>query len=87
MRLLAAVSAAQLMLGLAGLAKELRSRGSFDIGIVRGSPATIERDQWITSTSLSAPGLMLRSKQLVRSGSLHSTVKQLRELSWCWASS
>ena len=59
MRLLAAVSAAQLMLGLAGLAKALRSRGSFDIGIMRGSPATIERDQWITGTSLSAPGLML----------------------------
>jgi hypothetical protein len=59
MRLLAAVSAAQLMLGLAGLAKALRSRGSFDIGIMRGSPATIDRDQWVTGTSLSAPGLML----------------------------
>jgi len=59
MRLLAAVSTAQLMLGLAGLAKALRGRGSFDIGIMRGSPATIKRDQWVTGTSLSAPGLML----------------------------
>jgi hypothetical protein len=59
MRLLAAVSAAQLILGLAGLAKALRSRGSFDIGIMRGSPATVARDQWVTGTNLSAPGLML----------------------------
>lgn len=59
MKLLAAVSAAQLMLGLAGLAQALRSRGSFDIGIMRGAPATIDRDQWVTGTSLSAPGLML----------------------------
>jgi uncharacterized membrane protein len=59
MRLLAAVSATQLVLGLSGLAKALRSRGSFDIGVLRGSPATIDRDQWVTGTSLSAPGLML----------------------------
>ena len=59
MRLLAIVSAAQLMLGFAGLARAIRNRGSFDIGIMRGSPTTIERDQWVTGTSLSAPGLML----------------------------
>jgi hypothetical protein len=37
----------------------LRDRTAFDIGFWRGSTDTIGRDQWITGTNLSAPGVML----------------------------
>ena len=56
---LAAVSAVQLVLGVLGLRRALRERTAFDIGFWRGSTDTIERDQWITGTNLSAPGVML----------------------------
>jgi UDP:flavonoid glycosyltransferase YjiC (YdhE family) len=58
-RRLAAVSAVQLALGVAGLRRALRERTAYDIGFLRGSTDTIERDQWITGTNLSAPGVML----------------------------
>ncbi len=56
---LALVSAVQLALGVAGLRRALRKRTAYDIGFLRGSTDTIERDQWITGTNLSAPGVML----------------------------
>ncbi|TDK25757.1 glycosyltransferase [Arthrobacter crusticola] len=56
---LALVSAAQLVLGVAGLRRALRKRTAYDIGFLRGSSDTIERDQWLTGTNLSAPGGML----------------------------
>ncbi|WP_159801048.1 glycosyltransferase [Arthrobacter zhaoguopingii] len=55
----ALVSAAQLALGVAGLHRALRKRTAYDIGFLRGSTDTIERDQWLTGTNLSAPGGML----------------------------
>jgi hypothetical protein len=56
---LAALSTVQLVLGVLGLRRALRERTAFDIGFLRGSTDTIERDQWITGTNLSAPGVML----------------------------
>jgi MGT family glycosyltransferase len=58
-RPLAVISAAQLALGVLGLRRALRDRTAFDIGFWRGSTDTIGRDQWITGTNLSAPGVML----------------------------
>lgn len=59
MKRLVAVSAVQRGLGVAGLRRALRDRTAYDIGIMRGSPEHIGRDQWVTGTNLSAPGIML----------------------------
>lgn len=56
---LAMVSTVQLALGVVGLRRALKYRTVCDIGILRGSAATLERDQWFIGTNLSAPGLML----------------------------
>lgn len=56
---LAAVSAAQLGLGVTGLRKALRDRTPYDLGFRRGSAENIERDQWLSGTALSAPNVML----------------------------
>ena len=59
MRLLGAVSAVQLGLGLVGLRQALRDGTEYDLGFMRGSPATIKRDLWFMGTNLSAPAWML----------------------------
>lgn len=56
---LAVLSTIQLTLGVTGLLRAMKHRSVCDIGILRGSPATLERDQWFIGTNLSAPGLML----------------------------
>jgi UDP:flavonoid glycosyltransferase YjiC (YdhE family) len=66
---LAVLSTLQLTLGLTGLRRALKHRSVCDIGILRGSPATLERDQWFIGTNLSAPGLML-ALQAVCAGTL-----------------
>jgi hypothetical protein len=58
-RLLGAVSAVQLGLGLVGLRQALRDGTAYDLGFMRGSPATIKRDLWFMGTNLSAPAWML----------------------------
>jgi len=57
--LLGAVSAVQLGLGLVGLRQALRDGTEYDLGFMRGSPATIKRDLWFMGTNLSAPAWML----------------------------
>lgn len=59
MKRLAAVSAAQLGLGVTGLRTALRDRRPYDLGFRRGSAENIERDQWFIGTALSAPNYML----------------------------
>jgi cation transport ATPase len=59
MKMLGTLATVQLGLGVAGLAKALKDGTAYDIGFLRGSPDTISRDQWITGTNLSAPGVML----------------------------
>jgi hypothetical protein len=59
MKPLVGLATAQLALGLVGLGHALRHRSSYDIGIMHGSPELIGREQWVTGTSLSAPGVML----------------------------
>ena len=59
MKPLVGLATAQLALGLVGLGHALRHRSSYDIGIMHGSPELIGREQWVTGTGLSAPGVML----------------------------
>ena len=68
---LALVSAAQLPLGVAGLRPALRKRTAYDIGFLRGSTDTIERDQWLTGTNLSAPGVLLVLQAACTAALLH----------------
>lgn len=70
MKALAAVSAAQLALGLAGLRKALRDRTSYDVWKLKGDPRHIERDHWVAGTNLSAPGVMLVLQGLATLGLL-----------------
>jgi energy-converting hydrogenase Eha subunit A len=60
-RLVAAVSAAQLFVGVAGQAIALRRRLPYDVGLVgmRGRPEHVARDSWLLGTALSAPVTML----------------------------
>jgi hypothetical protein len=58
-RSLAAVSTANLALGLAGLWAGIRKPDPYDFRIFRGSPRHIGAKQWLTGTALSAPGVML----------------------------
>ncbi|MEX5271106.1 hypothetical protein [Kocuria sabuli] len=59
MKRLAAVSAAQLCLGVTGLRRALRDRNAYDVGFRRGSAENMESDQWFIGTALSAPNFML----------------------------
>ena len=59
MRLLGAVSAVQLGLGLVGLRQALRDGTEYDLGFTRGTPETMKRDLWFMGTNLSAPAWML----------------------------
>jgi hypothetical protein len=60
-RALVAVSAAQLIAGVAGQALAVRQRLAFDIAVLRwrGSADRVARDTWLFGTGLSAPVTML----------------------------
>src|SRR5690242_13345784 len=58
-RLLAAVSAAQLALGLSGMAVAIRRRRAFDIPFWHGRESAVGRDSVLMGTALSAPVMML----------------------------
>ena len=58
-RVLAAVSAAQLLSGLGGMALAIRRRHAFDIPFWRGEPSAVGRDCVLIGTALSAPVVML----------------------------
>ena len=64
MRLLGVISAVQLGLGLLGVRKALRDGTVYDLGFLRGSPATMKRDLWLMGTNLSAPAWMLLAQAL-----------------------
>ncbi|MEX5303210.1 hypothetical protein [Kocuria sabuli] len=59
MKRLAAVSAAQLCLGVTGRRRALRDRIAYDVGFRRGAAENMESDQWFRGTALSAPNFML----------------------------
>lgn len=61
-RVLPAVSAAQLAVGLWGLALCIRRRHPFHFLFLQGRPDTIARDSILVGTALSAPGAMLASQ-------------------------
>jgi hypothetical protein len=63
-KLLGVISAAQLGLGLLGVRKALRDGTAYDLGFLRGSPATMKRDLWFGGTNLSAPAWMLLAQAL-----------------------
>ena len=64
MRLLGVISAVQLGLGLLGVRKALRDGTVYDLGFLRGSPATMKRDLWLMGTNLSPPAWMLLAQAL-----------------------
>ena len=64
MKLLGVISAAQLGMGLVGLRKALHEGTEYDLGFLRGSPATTKRDLWFMGTNLSAPLWMLLAQAL-----------------------
>src|ERR1700722_3024929 len=61
-RVLAAVSAAQLLSGLGGMALAIRRRHAFDIPFWRGEPSAVGRDCVLMGTALSAPVVMLAAQ-------------------------
>jgi hypothetical protein len=63
-KLLGVTSAAQLGMGLVGLRKALHDGTEYDLGFLRGSPATTKRDLWFMGTNLSAPAWMLLAQAL-----------------------
>lgn len=58
-QLLAGVSAAQLAVGLGGMALAIRRRRAFDIPFWQGQEPTVGRDSLLMGTALSAPVVML----------------------------
>lgn len=58
-QMLAAVSAAQLALGLSGMAVAIHRRRAFDIPFWHGQQSTVGRDSLLMGTALSAPVIML----------------------------
>ena len=58
------ISAAQLGMGLVGLRKALRDGTEYDLGFLRGSPATAKRELLVMGTNLSAPAWMLLAQAL-----------------------
>ena len=64
MKLLGVISAAQLGMGLVGLRKALHEGTEYDLGFLRGSPATMKRDLLFMGTNLSAPVWMLLAQAL-----------------------
>ena len=59
---LAAVSAAQLAVGVAGQLVALRRRRNFDVGFLKGSPDHVGRDSFWAGTAYSAPSYMLAAQ-------------------------
>src|SRR5829696_6591785 len=51
-------------MGLVGLRKALHEGTEYDLGFLRGSPATTKRDLWFMGTNLSAPLWMLLAQAL-----------------------
>lgn len=64
MKFLGVISAVQLGLGILGLRKALHDGTEYDLGFMRGSPATIRRDLWFMGTNLSPPAWMLLAQTL-----------------------
>jgi hypothetical protein len=58
-RVLAAVSAAQLVSGLCGMALAVRRRHAFDVPYWHGQESSVGRDSVLVGTALSAPVVML----------------------------
>lgn len=63
-RRLAAVSAAQLAVGLTGLRVALRRGHVWDLQLIRGNPDNLRRDAVWLGTALSAPGPMLAAQMV-----------------------
>ncbi len=61
-RRLAAVSAAQLAVGMLGLAVALRRDHSYHFLFLRGRPDKVRRDAWLMGTAFSAPAVMLTAQ-------------------------
>lgn len=61
---LVAVSAVQLVAGLAGQRVAVREGRTFDIALIgwRGEPERVARDSWLLGTGLSAPVVMLATQ-------------------------
>jgi hypothetical protein len=60
--MLAAVSAAQLLSGLGGMALAIRRHHAFDVPFWRGQPSAVGRDCVLMGTALSAPVVMLAAQ-------------------------
>ncbi len=58
-RLLSSVSAAQLAVGLAGIAVAVKRHHAYDAPLLHGRPDNVARDALLMGTALSAPGPML----------------------------
>src|SRR6478672_13522035 len=69
-RQLVALSAAQLVGGIAGLAVAVRRRRAYDLGFLRGRPEHVVRDAFFLGTAYSAPVPMLAA-QVWATQSLH----------------
>jgi hypothetical protein len=61
-RLLAAVSAVQLGVGLFGLAVALQRHHPYHFLMLRGRPENVRRDAFFMGTAFSAPALMLATQ-------------------------
>jgi hypothetical protein len=65
-KFLGVISAVQLGMGFLGLRKALHDGTEYDLGFMRGSPATIRRDLWFVGTNLSPPAWMLLAQTLAK---------------------
>jgi hypothetical protein len=83
---LAALSAAQLVVGGLGQAVALRRRLPYDVTVLRmqGRPENVERDSWLLGTALSAPVAMLAIQGIATArlsrGASHTAARTLAVL-------
>ncbi len=63
-RLLSAVSAAQLAVGLVGTGIAVRRHHAYDVPLLHGRPENVARDSLTMGTALSAPAVMLVTQGL-----------------------
>jgi hypothetical protein len=77
-RLLSAVSAAQLAVGLAGMAIAVRRRHAYDVPLLHGRPENVARDSLTMGTALSAPGVMLVTQGVATARLLRGSSKPAR---------
>jgi hypothetical protein len=61
-RALVAVSLAQLVCGLTGMAVAIRRGHAYDVGFLKGMPGRVARDSILSGTALSAPVTMLTAQ-------------------------